>query len=370
VIDIFLAKFDTAGNHVWSKRFGDAGDQTGTSLAVDGAGNVLLTGSFSGSVDFGGGPLTSAGGRDIFLAKFDTAGSHLWSKRFGDASDQHGYSVAVDGAGNALLTGYFYGSVDFGGGALLSAVFSDIFLAKFDPAGNHLWSKRFGDADFQIGLGVAADGSGNVLLTGWFDGSVDFGGTPMSASGAADIFLAKFNSAGNHLWSQHFSGAGELKVSSLALDGAGNVLLTGELTSSVDFGGGALTSAGSTDIFLAKFDPAGSHLWSKRFGDAGSQGGYSVAASGAGNVLITGYFSGSVDFGGGPLMSAGSQDAFLAKFGEVASVGGIAKLPDVAALAVDTASHRNDHTPYIFATVAAVIVLLTAAGGWRLRRRS
>ncbi len=369
--DIFLAKFDAAGNHLWSKRFGDTSDQTGSSLAVDGTGDVLLTGSFSGAVDFGGGPLTAAGNNDIFLAKLDSAGNHVWSKRFGDASSQGGYGVAVDGAGNALLTGYFNGSADFGGGGLLSAGFSDIFLAEFDPAGNHLWSKRFGDADIQTGLSVAADGSGNALLTGWFDGSVDFGGTPMSASGAADIFLAKFGPAGNHLWSKHFGGASELKVASLAVDGAGNALLTGELSSSVDFGGGPLTSAGLSDIFLAKFDPAGSHLWSERFGDAASQSGYSIAASGAGHVLITGYFAGSVDFGGGPLMSAGSQDAFLAKFFGVGSVGGIAELPDVQALPAATASHHNDHASYIFVTVAAIItVLLAAAGGWRLRPRS
>jgi hypothetical protein len=150
-------------------------------------------GYFNGSVDFGGGPLTSVlGSFDIFLAKFDSAGNHLWSKRFGGASNEYPTAVAVDGSGNAFLTGDIFGSVDFGGGLLTSAGGQDIFLAKFDPAGNHLWSKRFGDTVGQLGKGIAVDGSGNAFLTGAFFGSVDFGGGPLTSAGLADIFLAKF----------------------------------------------------------------------------------------------------------------------------------------------------------------------------------
>jgi hypothetical protein len=303
------------GDHIWSKRFGDAGNQYGFSTAVDGAGNVFLTGEFDGSVDFGGGPLTSAGGSDIFLAKFDAAGNHIWSKRFGDADSQYGYSVAVDGAGNVFLSGAFFGSVDFGGGPLTSAGDSDIFLAKFDSAGNHLWSKRFGDADSQANLIVAVDGAGDVLLTGGFSGSVDFGGGPLTSVGQQDVFLAKLDSAGNHLWSKRFGDADPQYGYSVAVDGAGNVLLTGGFAGSVDFGGGSLTSVGQEDVFLAKFDSVGNHLWSKRFGDAGTNSmGLTVAVDGAGNVLLTGHFAGSVDFGGGPLTNATSWSMYLAKF--------------------------------------------------------
>jgi len=84
-------------------------------------------------VDFGGGELTSAGAEDIFLAKFDANGSHLWSKHFGDSSNQHGHSVTCDESGNVLVTGYFRGSVHFGGAALASEGNYDIFLAKFKP---------------------------------------------------------------------------------------------------------------------------------------------------------------------------------------------------------------------------------------------
>jgi len=116
---------------------------------------VVITGYIWGTVDFGGGPLTSAGGFDIFIAKFDTNGQHLWSQCFGDGSNQDAYGIAIDGSGNVIVTGWFQGTVDFGGGALTSAGLDDIFVAKFDPNGNHVWSQSFGDAsDDQEGHGV------------------------------------------------------------------------------------------------------------------------------------------------------------------------------------------------------------------------
>ena len=120
----------------------------GNGVAVDGSGNVLVTGIFSGTVNFGGGNLVSAGDFDIFVAKYNASGVHQWSRRFGSAErSTSGTDVAVDGSGNVFVTGYFSGTVDFGGGNLVSAGRSDIFLAKYNANGVHQWSKRFGDLD-------------------------------------------------------------------------------------------------------------------------------------------------------------------------------------------------------------------------------
>jgi uncharacterized protein (AIM24 family) len=309
--DIFLAKFDASGTHLWSQGFGDASGQGGVSVAYDPSGNLVMTGSFWGTVDFGGGPLTSAGQSDIFLAKFDSGGTHLWSQRFGDGSCQNGYSVALDSSGNVVMTGKFYGTVDFGGGPLTSAGDHNIFLAKFDASGTHLWSQGFGDASHQYGLSVAFDPSGNVVMTGYFSGTVDFGGGPLTSAGGDNIFLAKFDASGTHLWSQGFRNQWGYSV---ALDSSGNVVMTGFFVDTVDFGGGPLTSAGGQDIFLAKFDTNGTHLWSQGFGDGSDQIGQSVAFDPSGNVVMTGSFWGNVDFGGGPLTCAGWSDIFLAMF--------------------------------------------------------
>ena len=313
----FLVKFDAAGNHLWSQTFGRG---SGLSVAVDGAGNVLVTGNFTGTVDFGGGPLVSAGGSDIFVAKFDSNGVHLWSQRFGapGGNGDFGFGVAVDPSGNVVVTGLFENTVDFGGGPLVSAGGSDIFLAKFDAAGNHLWSQRFGGTESLYfptdkPFDVAIDGAGNVLVTGFFVGPVDFGGGPITSFGR-DIFLAKFDAAGNHLWSQGFGDAtGGGRGDGVAIDGAGNVFVTGAFEGQMDFGGGPLTAV-SSDFFLAKYDEDGNHLWSQNFSSTDLDQGFDVAIDGAGNVLVTGQFCGTMDFGGGPLVSAGESSIFLAKY--------------------------------------------------------
>lgn len=97
-------------------------------------GNVLVAGFFKGAADFGGGPLASAGGADVFLAKLAPTGEHVWSKRFGDGSDQVVAAIASDVTGAVLVGGYFAGGIDFGGGLLLAeSAMSDAFVAKFSP---------------------------------------------------------------------------------------------------------------------------------------------------------------------------------------------------------------------------------------------
>jgi hypothetical protein len=325
--DVFVAKFDAAGTHLWSKRFGDAGTQWARSITTDGSGNVIVTGEFGGTVDFGGGGLTSAGSLDIFVVKFDAAGAHLWSKRFGDANDQSAYAITADGSGNVVVTGFFWGTVDFGGGVLTGAGGRDIFVAQFDAAGVHLWSKRFGDASDQYAFGITADGSGNIIVTGDFYGTMDFGGGGLTSAGGRDIFVAQFDAGGTHLWSKRFGDASHQYAFGITADGSGNVIVTGQFLGALDFGGGALTCAGVDDIYVARFDATGNHLWSKRFGDASYQYARSITTDGSGNVIVTGYFYGAVDFGGGLLTSAGGQDIFVAKFWRAAPV--IAGVRDV-----------------------------------------
>jgi hypothetical protein len=312
--DIFVAKFDAAGNHLWGKRFGDAGEQFAEVVTADGSGDLIVAGYFDGTVDFGGGGLTTGGSYDIFVAKFDAGGNHLWSQRFGNTNPQYAFGLTTDGPGNVIMTGHFWGNVDFGGGALTSAGGHDVYVVKFDAAGVHLWSKSFGDADEQRTATVTADGSGNVIMAGYFGGTMNFGGGPLTSTGSWDVFVAKFDAGGTHLWSQHFGDANQQVGASVASDGSGNVIVTGYFQGTVDFGGGGLTSAGGNDVYVVKFDAAGGHLWSGRFGDVSEQAARSVATDGSGNVIVTGYFYSTVDFGGGPLTSAGVQNIFVAKF--------------------------------------------------------
>jgi hypothetical protein len=172
-------KYNSAGQHQWSKRIGASGADAALALAIDASGNVLLTGYFTGTVDFGSGTgLIGAGGREIFLAKYTTAsGAYVWAQRFGSTSGDEGHAVAVDASGNVFFTGFFNLTVNFGGANLVGAGGTDIFLAKYNSAGVHQWSQRFGSTDFEEGDGLALDTSGNVLLTGLFFGTLNLGGS-------------------------------------------------------------------------------------------------------------------------------------------------------------------------------------------------
>ena len=198
--------------------------------------------------------------------------AHLWSQRFGGTGIDGGYSAATDASGNVFLAGSFSGTVDFGGGALVSAGIDDIVVAKYSPTGAHLWSQRFGSTGSDVGNFVATDASGNVFLAGTFNGTVDFGGGALVSAGGTDIIVAKYSPTGTHLWSQRFGSTGNDAGNSVATDASGNVFLAGSFNGTVDFGGGALVSAGGTDIIVAKYSPTGTHLWSQRFGSTGNDG--------------------------------------------------------------------------------------------------
>jgi hypothetical protein len=322
--DMFVAKFDAIGNHIWSKRFGDAGDhQAANGVAIDQNNDIVITGHFESAVDFGGGPLTSAGSFDVFALKLGSDGSHVWSKRFGDSGTQDGFRVEVDSNGNPVMTGYFFSTIDFGGGVLPSAGDDDVFVAKLNAAdGTHVWSRRFGGVGEQRPVGVAVDSEHNVILAGYFHSSIDFGGGTMTPAGYGDIFLAKLDSAGMHVWSRSFGNESDYeRVWCIAADSHDNILIAGELWQSVDFGGGPLTTYGWLDVFAASFRPDAAHIWSDHCGDnADLQCARGIASDNSGNTVIAGYFLGTVDFGGGPLDSDDGilpnlTDVFVANLG-------------------------------------------------------
>jgi FlgD Ig-like domain/Beta-propeller repeat len=302
--------------HAWSKRFGGNQNDTPNGLAIDPSGNILTAGYYRDVVNFGGSPLTSTGATDIYLAKFAADGTHLWSKSFGQGFDNDfAYSVTSDPSSNVYLTG-LVGSqgVDFGGGTLAGLGNTDVFLAKFDALGNHIWSQRFGGTFSDAAIAVALDASNNVLITGYFGNTAAFGGSTLTSAGGNDIFVAKYNSGGVHQWSKRFGAVGYEQGNSVKVDAAGNVYVFGIFQNTVDFGGGGLVSAGGSDIFLMKLDPNGNYLWAKRFGSFGDDGAYRLQVESGGNIYFAGSFLGTVNFGGGALVSAGNSDAVVAKF--------------------------------------------------------
>lgn len=315
--DIVLVKFNSAGVYQWDHVFGDTSDsQFATAVVVSTSGDVYLGGTFTGSVNFGGGALASSGGRDLFLAKFNSGGVYQWGKRFGDAAEQESAGMVGDlVADNVYWTGSFVGTVNFGGANLTSAGSYDAFLAKIDATGAHVWSKRFGDASDQRGVAVGTDHWGNVFLGSSFAGTVNFGGGPLTSAGFLDVGIAQFGATGIYQWAGRYGDAASQDVSALAIAPFdGHVYITGSLSGSADFGGGAITSAGGSDAYVAKLDCFGNHLWSARWGDASDQRGTAMAVDASGFAYLAGVLTGTANFGGGLLVSAGFEDVFLVEF--------------------------------------------------------
>ncbi len=302
--EIFALKLDSDGSVLWAKSFGGSNVDQGFGIAVDAGGNVFITGGYKGTADFGGVTLTSAGNFDVVALKLDPDGNTLWAKSFGGSKVDQGSGIAVDAGGNVFITGIFDTTADFGGVTLTSAgllVSIDIFALKLDPEGNRVWAKSFGGMVNDVGFGIAVDGDGNVLITGLFGLNAVFGGVTLSSAGELDIFALKLDPDGNRVWAKRFGGSDVDQGRGIAVDGDGNVLITGFFQDN------------EGDIFALKLDPEGNTLWTRIFGGVFSDHGTGIAVDGAGDVLITGFFHGTVLFGGVILNSAGGQDAFALK---------------------------------------------------------
>jgi hypothetical protein len=309
----------------WAKCFGGTDSDQGKAVAQDGGGNTVVVGTFRGTIDLGGGPLTSAGLSDMFIAKFTPGGVHLWSKRFGGANDDVPSSVALDANGNIFVGGSFYGTTDLGGGLLSGAGGNDMFVAKYSASGTYQWAKRLGGAGSDVVRSLAVDTSGNVIITGYFSGSpVNLGGSDLYGSGGFTVFLAKYSGAdGSHIWSKNFAGGGY--GDRVVIDANGDILTAGRFRGYIDCTTGwvtfplpttTLVGMGDDDFYLAKFQADGTHVWSKSFGSPNNDIANCLAVDSAKNIYVLGVFTGSINLGAGPMTAAsiGDADLFLAKF--------------------------------------------------------
>jgi hypothetical protein len=192
--NVFVMKLDGNGKHVWSNGFGDAEPvQFVSGLAVDNKGAVLFTGEFEGTMNFGGGNLTSPpAARDIYLAKLSSSGMHEWSQKFGASGDDRWPRVAVGSTGDVFLSCYFSSSINFGGSNLSSDGSFDIAVARFMSDGSHVWSRRFGGPPGDMSQQTNGDiawSPGAIFVTGSQIGVADYGKGPLTSAGNFDAVV-------------------------------------------------------------------------------------------------------------------------------------------------------------------------------------
>ena len=312
--NIFVKKYDPNGNIIWSVSAGGTGDDEGLGIAVDGTGNVYVTGYFEGTATFGSQTLTASGNNDIFVAKLTPSGNWLWAVKAGGTSIDKGYDIAVDGTGNAYVTGHFHGTATFGSRTLTSTdIGPDIFVAKLSPYGTWRLAVQAGDIFDDYGCGIAVDSSGNAYVTGYFNYAATFGSYTLTAFVLLDTFVAKLSPYGTWLWAVGAAGWDFVGGYDIAVDGSGNAYVTGYFNDSATFGSYNLTSFGSTDIFVAKINSSGTWLWAVKAGGTSGDFGYGIAVDVAGNAYVTGFFEGTATFGSRTLTSSGEKDIFAAK---------------------------------------------------------
>ncbi|MGZ5134147.1 MAG: hypothetical protein ACXWCG_03310, partial [Flavitalea sp.] len=302
-------------------------------IKTDSLGNSFVVGSFSGVADFNPGPdslnLIADGNEDIFLAKYDATGNYVYAKKIGGVEDDVATGLAVDSMGNVYLAGSFQGPVDFDPGPGTAIMRGKVFIAKYDPLGNYIYSKVIdGISNLSI-QSLALDRLHNVYITGSFRDTVDFDPDSSIATGAGsgsfvDIFFAKYDSAGKYLYVKVLAGPAvhDGRSSAIAVNQSGNVFITGGFTGTIDFDPGigvANVTVGSRmdDIFLASYDSLGNYKYAKKFSGPDFDQANALVVDNAGNAYTTGNFFFSLDFDvdniGGEVTSAGGLDIYIAK---------------------------------------------------------
>ena len=336
--DCFIANYDTQGNFLSAISFGSTGTDLITDMAIDNAGNRYVVGRFAGIIDFDPDPvgeyLVQATYIDAFMAKYNANNEIVWAYNFGGDITDEGLGLSVEPvSGDVCITGYFSNTADFDPGigfaSLVSNGYDDIFVARYDTDANLQYAFGFGSANAsEKGTDVQFDHDSNVILTGIFNGIIDFDpGTGVHqlapVSQHVDMFLVKFNPAGNLIFAGSMGGSGTEAAERIAVDYENNIFLTGAINSySCDMDPGPdtayLPTPMNNDLFIAKYTPMGEYYWAGSFTGSLMSEGLALEANDDG-IILGGSFAGQSNFdfttGSAPMQAPGFGDeSFLCHY--------------------------------------------------------
>lgn len=299
----FLIKYDSNGNITWGQAATSSVDCYGLAVSSDNSGNAFLAGYFdSPTIQLGATTLslTSTGGEDSFVAKYDQNGNLLWAQGSYGSGGVEGSSLSTDALGNTYFTGRFLGNfLSFGTSTVTGSPSNfQAFTAKFDPAGNVIWLKQGSSSSggSTNGTCITAEKLGGCFITGNLTGTVNFGTNTLVASGPGDAFITKYDVNGNELWAKSIpNSSGSIVPKGICTDALGNFYLNGKFTGTSIIGSNTLTSV-TNEMFLAKFDGNGNPLWAKQSTSWNGVTGYAVSSNSIG-IYAVAAFNYSFTFG-------------------------------------------------------------------------
>ena len=313
------------------------GSDEAYSVAVDSLGNVFVAGYYNGDLNVGGIILPDYSGSDFFVVKYNSSGNVVWAKSNNNSaanSNDYAKSVAVDLNGNVYVAGSYDGDLNVGGTILPNYSGSDLFVVKYDSSGNVVWVKSNNNSAANgndSAYSVAVDLSGNVYVTGQYEGDLNFSGTVLPNYTSGDFFVVKYNSSGTVVWAKgtnSSAGNGYDYARSVAVDASSNVYVAGYYDGDLNVGGTILSDYASNDFFVMKYNSSGAVVWAKSNSDSAGNdddGAYSVAVDLSGNVYIAGHYWGDLNVGGTILSDYTWADFFVTKYdssGNIAWVKG------------------------------------------------
>lgn len=306
--DVFVTRVDPTGAVLWVQRLGDEDDEVALDVAVADDGSIEVAGAYRTDTDaFGDLSLVGKGGWDGFVAHLDgSTGAIVGALRVGeDVLDQTVNGVATAADGRFVITGRFDGAVKVGNKTLVGKGSGDVFVAQLGDNGLE-WARAFGDGSLQEAFEVAVSRSGVVAIAGRYQGTIDFGDGPLPTANGDDGWLAVFDDKGTLVFSRAAVGVDADLVTAVGFDPFGNVLASGIHRAGVDLGGLALPGSNvDFDVFVVKYDPTGAPVWGKTFGPTYDQIATSLAPTAAGGALVGGLFAYVADFGMGQVAGQG-----------------------------------------------------------------
>jgi hypothetical protein len=316
LLSCFLTVCVSAQTLNWAKKMGGTQEEFAADIATDAQSNVLISGYFNGTADFDPGAtvsnLTSSGAEDIFITKLTATGDLSWVVSIGGTAADKATSIATDAQGNVYAAGFFTGTVDFDPGAGVSELtssgsLSDIFLVKLNSAGAFQWVKQIGNLATESYCNLQTDGQGNILLSSVFTGTIDLDpgpGVQNATSASNGTLVIKITPGGNLTWGKSIP---DCRVFSFVMDATNSITFTGSSGSGADLDPGAGTAMVPLGFFsevavVFRWNASGTFTWLKALGSKtfpGGGAGFSIGLDPSGNVLVSGYFMGTLDLNPG-----------------------------------------------------------------------